>query len=232
MLPPTDIAVSPVKKVARKPRAGQLTPLRGTAAYFAKEETTLRKRILSLFMALVMLFSLTTPAAWAAEGPESSDTTYGTYTDGVWAPGGTGTLTYHPDNNTTLNLSKTAKVVSDNVFDITLTVQARTKTQVQTNAAAVVLVIDTSGSMQYCANCGGEPSYSIFGSGPVDHDNNCPNEDLSDYNASRMKAAKDAAKSFLETYAGTDANAARWLSIVDFDSNGVLALDWVNHIIV
>ena len=190
----------------------------------------MRKRILSLFMALVMLFSLTTPAAWAAEDPnKESAVTNGSYgeTGTTWTEGGTGTIQYKPDDNTTLNLSKTAKVVSDNVFDITLTVQARTKTQLSTNAAAVVLVIDTSGSMQYCANCGGRPS-GWWGNGPIDHDNNCPNEDLSDYNASRMKAAKDAAKSFLATYAGTDANAARWLSIVDFDDEGVLRQDWIN----
>ena len=182
----------------------------------------MRKRILSLFMALVMLFSLTTPAAWAAEGPESSDTTNGTYTGGVWAPGGTGTLSYSPDNNTTLNLSKTAKVVSDNVFDITLTVQARTKTQLSTNAAAVVLVIDTSGSMQYCAECGGDGR----------HDSDCDHYSRQNNTVttaqSRMQAAKNAALSFLETYAGTDANAARWLSIVDFDDNGVLVQDWIN----
>ena len=177
-------------------------------------------------MAMVMLFSLTTPAAWAAEGPESSDTTYGTYTDGVWAPGGTGTLTYHPDNNTTLNLSKTAKVVSDNVFDITLTVQAKTKTQVQTNAAAVVLVIDTSGSMRYCAECGGdgthEESCNHYSDRWWTDDNDVTTEQ------SRMQAAKDAAKSFLATYAGTDANAARWLSIVDFDNYGNVVQDWIN----
>ena len=173
-------------------------------------------------MALVMLFSLTTPAAWAAEGPESSDTTNGTYTGGVWAPGGTGTLSYSPDDNTTLNLSKTAEVVSDNVFDITLTVQARTKTQLSTNAAAVVLVIDTSGSMRFCAECGGDGR----------HDSDCDYYTRQNNTVttaqSRMQAAKTAALSFLATYAGTDANAARWLSIVDFDDDGVLRQDWIN----
>ena len=157
----------------------------------------MKKRILSLFMAMVMLLSLTMPTAWAAEGPESSAVTDGLYDDdGNWSEDtreNSGTLSYSPNNDTTLNLSKTAAVVpgNDNVFDITLTVEAITKTQMSTDAAAVVLVIDTSGSMQYCANCGGEPS-GWWGDGPVDHSNNCPNEDLSDYNASRMKAAKDA----------------------------------------
>ena len=169
-------------------------------------------------MALVMLFSLTTPAAWAAEGPESSDTTYGTYTDGVWAPGGTGTLTYKPDDNTTLNLSKIAEVVSDNVFDITLTVEAKTKTQVVTNAAAVVLVIDTSSSMKSCADCGGRDR----------HNNGCDkNGSVADAD-NRLTAAKNAANNFLASYAGTDAGASRMLAIVTFDGGYRTNLEWTN----
>ena len=178
-------------------------------------------------MAMVMLLSLTMPTAWAAEGPESSAVTDGKYTGSTWAEGGNGTLSYSPDDDTTLNLSKTAAVVSDNVFDITLTVEAITKTQMSTDAAAVVLVIDVSGSMKYCADCGGETS-GFWGDGPIDHDNDCPNEDLSDYNASRMKAAKDAALSFLSTYAGTNANAQRMVAVVSFQSSANTRLEWVN----
>ena len=185
----------------------------------------MRKRILSLFMALVMLFSLTTPAAWAAEDPaKDSAVTNGSYgeTGTTWTEGGTGTIQYKPDDNTTLNLSKTATVIGENEFEITLTVQARTKTQLSTNAAAVVLVIDTSGSMRFCAECGGDGR----------HDSDCDHYTQQNNTVttaqSRMQAAKNAALSFLATYAGTDANAARWLSIVDFDDDGDVVQDWIN----
>ena len=192
----------------------------------------MKKRILSLFLSLVMLFSLTTPTAWAAEGDEIT-VTNGYYNDeGEWVPGGNGTIVYEnvDGSGTDLALSKVAEPVAGqpNTFEISLQLQASTPTVLQTSSAATVLVIDTSGSIAYCAECGGEDSHEedcthyVSGTNWWDDDNDVTTAQ------SRMQAAKDVALQFLVSYAGTDASAARWLSIVDFDTNGNVVQDWIN----
>ncbi|MBE6918097.1 MAG: VWA domain-containing protein [Ruminococcaceae bacterium] len=197
----------------------------------------MRKRILSLFMALVMLFSLTTPTAWAAEGDESP-VTNGTYEGGVWTPGGTGSITYEDvdDAGTDLTLSKVATPVAGqpNTFTINLQVQVQTPTVLRTSAAATVLVIDLSNSMLYCAECGNNNR----------HAQDCKH--YSRYNnditttQTRLYAAKQAALQFLAGtpasgdtpavagYAGTDASANRYLAIVGYGTTAKTMLGWVN----
>ena len=163
------------------------------------------QKIFSILLAACFVLSVV-PAPAAAAGNE---TTNGQYSNGAWSEGGTGSITY--DNGITL--SKTAKAVGDNKFEITLQVQTSQTTSTVTNGGAVVLVMDVSGSMAYCADCGASGNR---------HDSGCPKS------GSRMAAAKTAAKNFLESYAGTDASASRMLAIVTFATNYSTKLNWVN----
>ena len=176
-----------------------------------------RRRLLSILLTVCLLLSVLPSVATAAEG----DVTNGQYTDGVWVAGGNGAIT-HSIEGTNVTLSKTATQVAENTYDITLQVQTSTTTAQQTAGGAVVLVIDVSGSMDYCAECGEEER----------HESDCPNYNRwNNYvsNAqSRMNAAKIAAGNFLSSYAGTDANASRMLAIVSFQSSANTRLEWVN----
>lgn len=163
------------------------------------------QKIFSILLAACFVLSVV-PAPAAAAGNE---TTNGQYSNGAWSEGGTGSITY--DNGITL--SKTAKALGNNQFAITLQVQTSQTTSTVTNGGAVVLVMDVSGSMAYCADCGASGNR---------HDSGCPKS------GSRMAAAKTAAKNFLESYAGTDASASRMLAIVTFATNYSTKLNWVN----
>ena len=195
----------------------------------------MRKRFLSLLLAVVMILNLTMPTVWAAGEEELPAVTNGYYNEnGQWQQGGDGKLSYQVSDLLTLNLSKTAKKVSDNVFDITLQVESITKTVMQTNAAAVVLTIDLSNSMKYCAECGDSGS----------HDRECALYNRWDNNITetqtRLYAAKQAALQFLAGtpasegqaevvgYAGKDADATRMLAIVGYGSTAKTFLSWTN----
>ena len=161
------------------------------------------QKIFSILLAACFVLSVVPAPAAAAE-----TTTNGQYSNGAWSEGGDGSITY--DNGITL--SKTAKALGNNQFEITLQVQTSQTTSTVTNGGAVVLVMDVSGSMAYCADCGGENG----------HDWGCPKS------GSRMAAAKTAALNFLKSYAGTDASASRMLAIVTFATNYSTKLNWVN----
>ena len=195
----------------------------------------MRKRFLSLLLAVVMILNLTMPTVWAAGEEELPAVTNGYYNEnGQWQQGGEGKLSYQVSDLLTLNLSKTAKKVSDNVFDITLQVESITKTVMQTNAAAVVLTIDLSNSMKYCAECGDSGS----------HDRECALYNRWDNTITetqtRLYAAKQAALQFLAGtaasegqaevvgYAGKDADATRMLAIVGYGSTAKTFLSWTN----
>jgi len=184
------------------------------------------KRVLSILLCMMMILS-TLPMSVFAEG-EAATTTEpvvdGTYTGENWAVAGNGTIT-HNINGTDVSLSKTAVPAKDeegkeieNAFDITLKVETSTTTTTQTDGGAVVLVIDVSGSMDYCAECGGD-GY---------HDRDCDHYGWVTTAQSRMNAAKIAATNFLKSYAGTDADANRMLAIVSFSTQASTKLQWVN----
>ena len=147
-------------------------------------------KIFSILLAACFVLSVVPAPAAAAE-----TTTNGQYSNGAWSEGGTGSITY--DNGITL--SKTAEALGNNQFKITLQVQTSTTTTTVTGGGAVVLVLDTSRSMEN----------SISGT-------------------TRIAAAKIAAQNFLASYAGTDASAQRWLAIVSFNSTGTVVREWVN----
>ena len=177
------------------------------------------KKILSLALCFMLLVSAVPMHTFAAE----STVTNGTYQDGVWTAGGTGTIT-HNINGTDIALSKTAVPVEgmENTYDITLRVETSTHESHVTAGGAVVLVIDESNSMDDCATCGA--GWGEF------HERGCPNESLfvNNYNETRMYAAQEAAKDFLKTYAGTDASANRMLAIVTFATRYNTELNWIN----
>ena len=109
------------------------------------------KKIVAMLMAVAMAFSLLPVTAFATDG--TSDTTTpdvvsGYYENNAWTQGElirTDSLT---DTVTTVNKTATKVANQDNQYEVTLTVQMKHKTtEVPPGAAATVLVIDTSGSM-------------------------------------------------------------------------------------
>ena len=154
-------------------------------------------KIFSILLAACFILSAVPAPAAAAETPANTAVN-GSYTDGKWSEGGTGSVE-HTIDGTKVTLSKTATPVEGmvNTFDITLKVQTSTTTTTHTVGGAVVLVIDTSSSMKN----------GVSGA------------------SSRIEAAKTAAKNFLSSYAGTDDTASRQLAIVSFNSGASTVLN-------
>lgn len=119
------------------------------------------KRIIALLLALILTVGLLPTVALADGGTPaagtSNDVKNGYYADTTWKEG--------PLNQGTLptgvkTVDKTAEKVAgtDNQYKVTLTVVLeQTEEEQKPGAAATVLVLDTSGSMAYCAECGAEP---------------------------------------------------------------------------
>ena len=187
-----------------------------------------RKRGLALLMCICMIFTLLPFSAFADASSDKS-VVYGTYDKSgtTWTQDdkATDTVTCKTEGDNTLSLAKTAKRTADNTYDITLkVVSTQTETTTKPGSAATVLVIDVSGSMASCANCGKET-----------HDKN-------DKHAfeSRIAAAKDAAYDFILSYSGAvlkngqvtglKVNAkdglGRYVSVVSFSKNSKVACDW------
>lgn len=185
-----------------------------------------RKRGLALLMCICMIFTLLPFSAFADASSDKS-VIYGKYVNGTWTQDANAkdTVTYPTGGGNQLSLTKTAVKKADNTYDITLkVVSTQTKTTTKPGSAATVLVMDVSGSMAFCANCGKEK-----------HDKN-------DKHAfeSRIAAAKDAAYSFILSYSGAvledgqvtglKENAAdglgRYVSVVSFSKGSSVACDW------
>ena len=126
-------------------------------------EKKVGKRLLTWVLVLVMTLSLLPLNVLADETAPSGNVKYGTIgEDGKWTetPNDTGT-----NNNTGItgvkSVSKTAKPTTDkngniisNQYDVTLKVELeQTKSSSAPGAAATVLVMDHSGSMNGCASC-------------------------------------------------------------------------------
>ena len=116
------------------------------------------KRIIALLLALILTVGLLPTVALAAEGDGETSSTnaevvIGKYNDkDQWEPG-TPTSTL-PDGVKTV--SKTAKpTTNDNEYEVTLQVVLQ-QTEENSGKTATVLVLDTSVSMAYCAECGVE----------------------------------------------------------------------------
>ena len=174
----------------------------------------MKRRLLSIFMCLCMIMTFMPFSVFAAD---EGNVTNGYYDEtGAWHNGGDGTKSYTANDGTRLTLSKTAEDKGNNNFEITLQVIAeRTKELTPPGAAATVLVIDVSGSMARCANCGTNTSR---------HARDCDKTTRQ----SRMDAAKTAAKNFLNSYKGDAAGSGRYVSIVIFSTDASVSQDWVD----
>lgn len=208
-----------------------------------------KKRVLSLVLALVMALSLLPTVAFATDADiqaqeqiEGGETpvyytydaqtgTFGTQTTAnstVTSPGGK------------VEISKTiAPTGEENLFDITLKVKTQQEiTQTTTSPdAAVVLVLDVSGSMGYCADCGTEETShghnftdrygaGAFGTKPDGYCDKCGLTSTnhwsfgmcSGFTESRLNAAKATAAQFLQKFAASAAGAERQVAVVTFSS--------------
>ena len=117
----------------------------------------MKKKFLALVLTLAMVLSLVPVTALATDGPPdtaSGDVVYGHYTnEGNWESGKPEKAIPDSLKDTVTTVDKTATKVAgqDNQYEVTLKVQMKQKeTAVPPGAAATVLVIDTSGSMNDC----------------------------------------------------------------------------------
>ena len=222
----------------------------------------MKKKFLALVLTLAMVLSLAPVGALATDGEESQkpeDVIYNKddYNKNAKVDGVDG-------------LSKTATKISDNKYQVNLEVKMHETTTTTSQAAATVLVIDVSGSMND-PTCGKEAHthtdrcYTTYkectraenpdhwesnwfgGYSHIDTKNtNCQwypsgyfykidptldcgkEEHTHDSDCYPIDAAKKAAKSFVDTYAGNGESAGRYLSIVVFGTNAYVRLDWID----
>ena len=190
----------------------------------------MKKRIFALIMAMCLALSLL-PASVFAENESGSDVVYGNYGTGTtWTQDkkGTGTIEYKTGDGNTITLSKKATPLGDNTYRIDLEVKTtQTTTTTPPGAAATVLVLDTSGSMDYCAECG-QKNYHASGCEHYqepDWDNWFPDNSVKT-EETRLAAAKTAATNFLDSYKGDTAGVGRYVSLVSFAGSASVKCDW------
>ena len=133
------------------------------------------KKIVAMLMAVAMAFSLLPVTAFATDGPSATTTKdvvdgYYNYNDndeGKWTSGKLENAIPEPLKDTVTTVNKTAEKVADqdNQYEVTLKVEMKHKTtEVPPGAAATVLVIDTSASMEKDTKCNKKEHV---------HDSNC-----------------------------------------------------------
>ncbi|MBR4435292.1 MAG: InlB B-repeat-containing protein [Clostridia bacterium] len=157
---------------------------------------------------------------------EDSQVTNGYYDEeGVWHQSeDNGPLEISVNDHTSLSLSKTAEPTENpNEYLITLTAEVTSTAKViPAEAAATVLVIDTSGSMDGCASCKSEAD--IFGIYRHAHKCPCGSGRVAEKD-SRICYAKQAALSFLNSFKGTDVSG-RYVAIIGFNKFASIKCDW------
>lgn len=165
-------------------------------------------------MCICMIFTLL-PFSAFADGTSEPDVVYGTYDNGPWTQDANAkdTVTKTVDNQgNTVTLKKTATPTgNENEYKIDLEVITTETSSTKAGDAATVLVIDVSGSMDKCAECGYTEGYShnwIYG-----------------HNfKSRIAAAQTAAKQFIDAFKSD--SAKRYVSVVRFSDNASVACEW------
>lgn len=200
------------------------------------------KRIIALLLALILTVGLLPTVALAAEGGETPTTGAGDVKNGYYE--GTtwkeGTLNQGTLPTGVESVSKTAKPTSNlNEYEVELKVVLKqTESQEKPGAAATVLVLDHSGSMNGCADCN---SGKKWGVGNYIHEDGCKHKGEVTTTQTRMYAATQAVKSFIKTYSGrfdengnetttADLNLGRWVCLVWFNKKGGVTGggDWVD----
>lgn len=117
------------------------------------------KRIIALLLALILTVGLLPTVALAAEGDAGAATAPADVIDGYYDDNNEWTKGKLPQSTVpgVQAVSKTAKPTSNpNEYEVELKVVLK-QTEENSGKAATVLVLDTSGSMAYCAECGAEP---------------------------------------------------------------------------
>ena len=188
------------------------------------------KRIIALLLALILTVGLLPTVALATEGDTpvagtSSDVKNGYYEGTTWKEG---TLNQGTLPTGVESVSKTAKPTSNpNEYEVELKVVLKqTKSQEKPGAAATVLVLDHSGSMNGCADCNSSKRNGVYY-----HTKSCKYNGKVTTNQTRMYAATQAVLSFIKTYSGrfdkngqettiADLNLGRWVCLVWFNETG------------
>lgn len=114
------------------------------------------KRIIALLLALILTVGLLPTVALAADGDTpaagtSNDVKNGYYDSNKEWVEGTPTQTLPKGVQ---EVSKNAVKKADNTYEVTLKVVLKQTSETKTGAAATALVLDCSGSMDWCTECG------------------------------------------------------------------------------
>lgn len=197
----------------------------------------LGRRVMALFLATIMCVSLVQISAFAAGDAAAEQE------NAQMAAGKMGGTSYYKADGTPgdsnaydVAISKDiAATGTENLFNVTTKVKYRnTTTSIKNKDAAVVLVIDVSGSMSGCSECGYSKGkhhafvdngyYDWWGDWVSSPDGRC---DICEYSKdapyhhaftqSRLEAAQKAACAFLDGYAA--GKAKRYISIVTFSGS-------------
>lgn len=184
-----------------------------------------RKRGLALLMCICMIFTILPFSVFAedaengnrggTEGTAQQSVVYGKYDNGTWKQDAeakdTVTETVDTQGNT-ITLKKTATPTgNENEYKIDLEVITTETSSTKAGDAATVLVIDVSGSMDKCAECGYTEGYSH-------------NWNYGHNFKSRIAAAQTAAKQFIDAFKSD--SAKRYVSVVRFSDNASVACEW------
>ncbi len=221
----------------------------------------MKKKFLALVLTLAMVLSLAPVGALATNGEESQTPEDVIYDNTAYR----GNATVDGVDS----LDKTAKKTGENTYEVKLEVKMHETTSTISQAAATVLVIDVSDSMND-RTCGKKehthtndcyttekkctqaenPDHWVPGLLGVYHHKDgttctykfpygyfyeieptlkCGREEHThDSSCYPIAAAKEAANSFVDTYAGTVNGANRYLSIVVFGDKASVKLDWTD----
>lgn len=174
------------------------------------------KRALSLLMALVMSLSLVQISAFAADDTvqkvdQVMNNVFVVDENGVIKQNEDGTPADVEKIQDGFTVSKQiTKQLEENLFEVQL--QVKTTQTVTTSDAAVQLVIDTSGSMAYCAVCGKEKCKHDAGS-----------------RLQATKAAVTGKGGFLDQLlAGNKSGGKIWVSVAEFADGAYTVCDWTD----
>lgn len=183
-----------------------------------------RKRGLALLMCICMIFTLLPFSALA--DATTQDVVYGKYGANGWEQKDTAgpSETYTSQTGANIKYSKEAKPVEGeaDTYEITLKIESTT-TKTSPGASAVVLSIDISTSMYYCTICGRNWEDN------ENHTRNCSYEGKVLFEQTRLHAAREAAVSFINNYAGSKDGVGRYLQIVSFQGYGYTNLsNWID----
>ena len=201
---------------------------------------TRSKRFLAMLLALIMCLSTLPIGVFATERSSSEQIMSGYYVPDDTSKTVTTDTTTTAERSTEGENVKVSKTIegteNENEFLVTLEVQTKQKLSetVSSPDAAVVLVLDRSGSMNSCADCGG---YTDF-FGYYHHNYGCERDwanNTVDYEDSRMAAAKAGAIAFVDQLLEDTPKdesgkytAHRYVSLVSFASKTKLNQDWVD----